>query len=330
MQQRSALTFKLSPQMLKHIEWCENRNNMPEVVDSDKKIVTELICQASKKLPKIPVEIFGVIYDLDAVSTRTDRGMCILKLHEEISSNIPIADPQNDICPVYDSIRDNISALRKEWTRSTVSQPNRAALFQGKPEPEQKQADILPVEDEYAIMQRAIKAIKEDRLNDAEGLRRKHHLNVDVVAEAAAEYGQKKYAELMCVQGAKVQSVANGAAAGNHIKHVEELMLNNNRLDFTEILVSAYRKDVFNDDKSCMRFLSGIESPRLRAAIVATFKQIAPMLSFFNIGITSPDFHNRLAAVYQNMPDYMPASRGNFDTAYENMMLQFERRKPAP
>jgi hypothetical protein len=334
--QRSNVTFKLSAQMLSHIEWCKNPDNMPVIQSgSEDKVDPIFICPASRKLPVVPVDIFGEIYDLDAVSSVLDNETRILRLHEEIRNNIPLADPKNDIVPASSAIRDNISAIRKELAKQAPRQANPAALYQAKPQAEVAKPAALSVEDEFNAQKMAIKAIKEDRVHAAEELRLKYNLNIDHLAEEAALYGRKYYAEQLLKHGAKLQSVANGAAMGNDIKYVEELMIRSNmKLDFSLILVSAYRGDVYNDDKSCMRFLSGIQNPNLQNGICLMFKQIAPHLSFFNIGVTFKDFDQRLRSVYGQMYDRNTYNGYNrkmdFDAAYETMTRQFDQPVSRP
>lgn len=113
---------------------------------------------------------------------------------------------------------------------------------------------------------------------------------------------------------------AYAAAELGDMHAVEKIIITNPgaKIDFSYVLVSAARANHFNDDKSLMKFLSTIQSPRFQNSVVITLEKIGPILRMTDLGIKFEDFHVRMQNVFMRMND----KSVSFESAYDAMMQE--------
>jgi len=128
----------------------------------------------------------------------------------------------------------------------------------------------------------------------------------------------------------KTQALLEDAARRGKISEVETIILKSRaiplgNLDISRTLICAARGKVFNDDKSCMHFLSGIRTNQVQSFYIGLFNQYGGFLAGC-LGITFTDFGPRLAMVYH----YMAVNGPHFDSAYEQMLREFSKNDSSP
>jgi len=318
------LALNLSPEFSVFIEWCENSDNMPEFEsDTPADLDKSIICPISLSLPQIPVYLLGQIYDLTSISNPDPQNNArrILTISKEPLTREKIRNPDVEIKPVSIEFRNRISRERKKLAGlPDVSSSNPARLFS---QPASVQA---PTEDP---IKPAIRAIKENRIEEAQELFNRHKLDPDIIGVVAANSGAVHFARYLHKQGVGIQALLNGALAGGYVKFAEELTLismeSGAQFDFSFALIHAAREDRFTDDESCMRLLVEFQDMRIRGLLIRMFEKYGSFLRATDIGLVAPDFHDRLKSIYTHMDD----NKLGFDTAYKAMLEQFEKAAPA-